>query len=48
MLAEIANISADAFVTKLKAGTTFEFREGSRITGTGKIIKILNKALLEI
>lgn len=44
--AEIAVISPDFFKNKLSVGQRFDFREGSRIIGTGEIIEITNKALI--
>jgi translation elongation factor EF-Tu-like GTPase len=46
--AEISIISVDFFKNKLKIGLDFEFREASRVIGTGKIIEILNIDLLAI
>lgn len=43
--AEIAIVSIDFFQNQLKEGMDFEFREGSRIIGTGKIKKIINERL---
>jgi translation elongation factor EF-Tu-like GTPase len=43
--AEIAIIGTAFFENTLSEGLDFEFREGSRIIGTGKIIKILNEDL---
>lgn len=45
--AEISIISTEFFSGKLRIGLDFEFGEGPRIVGTGKIIKILNKDLLK-
>lgn len=44
--AEITIISTEHFAGKLTAGLEFEFREGARIMGTGKILEVLDKALL--
>jgi translation elongation factor EF-Tu-like GTPase len=41
--AEIALISPQFFRGKLYVGLDFEFREGARIIGNGRIIKIVNK-----
>ena len=46
VIAEIAILSTDFFKNKLMQGLEFEFREGNRIIGTGKIINVLNKDLL--
>jgi translation elongation factor EF-Tu-like GTPase len=46
--AEISMLSTDIFNNKLKEGLTFEFREGDRIIGTGKILTILNKELIAL
>ena len=46
--AEISIISVDFFARQLYVGLAFDFREGARIIGTGKIIEILNKELLQI
>jgi len=46
VIAEIAIISPQFFFNKLNIGSEFDFREGSRIIGTGKIIEILNQDLL--
>lgn len=48
IIAEISIISTEPFLNKLNIGLDFEFREGSRIIGTGKILKVLNQDLLEI
>lgn len=45
--AEIAIISTEFFKNKLSIGQSFDFREGSRIIGTGEIIEIKNKDLLK-
>ena len=45
--AEIAIISTEFFAHRLFVGQTFEFREGSRIIGTGEILEIKNKELLK-
>jgi translation elongation factor EF-Tu-like GTPase len=47
VVAEIAIISTEIFEHKLKVGLGFEFRERSRIIGTGIIQSILNKDLLD-
>ncbi|TSJ40441.1 hypothetical protein FO440_11835 [Mucilaginibacter corticis] len=44
--AEISILSVDFFKHKLKKYLEFEFREGSRVIGTGRIIDILNPDLL--
>jgi hypothetical protein len=43
--AAIRIISVEHFENKLTEGMPFEFREGSRVIGTGKIIDILNDKL---
>ena len=43
--AEIQLLSPDIFENKLIEGMDFEFREGSRIIGTGEIKKIINERL---
>lgn len=43
--AEIAIVSVDFFQNQLTEGMEFEFREGSRIIGTGRIKKIINERL---
>ena len=45
--AAIRIISVEHFENTLTEGMTFEFREGSRIIGTGKIIAILNDKLIK-
>jgi elongation factor Tu len=46
--AEIAILSPHFFLKQLFVGIEFEFREGSRIVGTGKILEILNRDLLAV
>lgn len=43
--AEISILATEYFKGKLYDGLEFEFREGARITGTGKITKIINESL---
>lgn len=43
--AEIAIVAVDTFHNKLTEGMDFDFREGERIIGTGKIKKIINEKL---
>jgi len=43
--AEINIIAVDRFAFKLEEGMTFEFNEGSRRIGTGKILAIVNEKL---
>ena len=43
--AESTMLSPHIFKYKLSAGMTFEFREGARIIGTGKILELLNGEL---
>lgn len=43
--AEIAILSVEFFQHQLSAGMTFEIREGSRVTGAGRILRILNPQL---
>lgn len=43
--ASIRMISVDHFAYSLTKGMEFEFREGSKVIGTGKIIDILNNKL---
>jgi hypothetical protein len=45
--AAIRIISVEHFAHTLTVGMTFEFREGSRLIGTGKIIDILNERLIK-
>ena len=45
VIAEINILSVDHFTNKLEEGMEFEFREGSRIIGNGKILTIVNKKL---
>ncbi|MBB6111557.1 EF-Tu C-terminal domain-related protein [Mucilaginibacter lappiensis] len=45
VLAEITIISTEIFAGKLYSGLSFEFREGARVIGNGKIVEILNKDL---
>jgi len=47
VIAEIAVITTQPFLKKLKIGLDFEFREASRIIGTGKILKVVNQDLLD-
>nr|WP_315423359.1 hypothetical protein [uncultured Pedobacter sp.] len=42
---EIKIVSADYFAGKLTEGMEFEFREGSRAVGTGKITHVVNELL---
>lgn len=46
--AEIKIIAVDVFKNCLEEGMNFDFREGARITGTGKIIKIVNEDLRKL
>ena len=39
-------IATDIFKGSLTEGMEFDFREGDRIIGTGKILEILNKELI--
>jgi len=43
--AEIKIVSADYLAGRLTEGMAFEFREGSRIMGTGKITHVVNELL---
>lgn len=45
--AAIRIISIEHFANTLTEGLTFEFREGSRVIGTGKIVDILNDRLIK-
>ncbi|NQY31300.1 MAG: hypothetical protein HRT69_17770 [Flavobacteriaceae bacterium] len=45
VLTQIMMNSTYFYENKLEVGTEFEFREGARIIGFGKITKILNKVL---
>ncbi len=45
--AAIRIISVEHFENTLSEGLTFEFREGSRVIGTGKITEVLNDRLLK-
>ncbi len=44
--AEITILSVEFFKNKLSSGLAFDFREGSKIMGTGKILEVLNNELL--
>jgi translation elongation factor EF-Tu-like GTPase len=46
--AEITVISTEFFKGKLSIDLSFEFREGPRIIGAGKILKVLNQDLLVV
>ena len=46
--AEITVISTNFLKHKLYPGLEFEFREGSRIIGIGKVLQVLNADLEEI
>jgi len=46
--AEIRLLSPDFFQNKLCVGMNFDFREGNRIIGNGKIVTILNQHLEQI
>jgi translation elongation factor EF-Tu-like GTPase len=43
--AEIGILSVDYFQHQLFEGMLFEFREGAKVIGTGRILEILNKKL---
>lgn len=43
--AEITIIATDYFKETLYEGLEFEFREGARVIGTGRITEILNESL---
>jgi translation elongation factor EF-Tu-like GTPase len=43
--AEITLLATDYFKGTLYDGLEFEFKEGSRVIGTGRITKILNESL---
>lgn len=45
--AEIAIISVEFFQHQLSEGMSFDFREGSRIIGTGRVIKVMNLLLIK-
>jgi hypothetical protein len=45
--AAIRILSVEHFENRLTEGMTFEFREGSRVIGTGKIMSILNDRLMK-
>ncbi|WP_100616419.1 EF-Tu C-terminal domain-related protein [Confluentibacter citreus] len=45
VVAEIRVASTDFLKNKLEEGTAFDFREGSRIIGFGKVIKVVNQNL---
>ncbi|WP_148305621.1 hypothetical protein [Dokdonia sp. MED134] len=45
VVAEIRVASTEFLKNKLEKGTAFDFREGSRIIGFGKIIEVVNKDL---
>ena len=45
VFAEITILSPQFFENQLEIGMEFDFREGAKIIGTGKIIEILNEAL---
>jgi elongation factor Tu len=44
--AEITLLLPEVFTKKLKVGFKFDFREGSKIMGTGIILDILNQELI--
>ena|ERR1019366_770914 len=46
--AEIKLLSPRFFINSLTVGMEFEFREGARVMGTGKIQRILNEELRKI
>jgi len=46
--AEITIISTEPFRNMLYPGIEFEFREGLRVIGIGKILEIVNKELLQL
>ena len=46
--AEIKILSVDYFAHKLTENMKFDFREGSKIIGTGVIIKIINEKLRKV
>ncbi|SHN09612.1 hypothetical protein [Mucilaginibacter sp. OK098] len=46
IIAEISLITSDFLKGMLNVGFDFDFREGSRIIGTGKILEVLNMELL--
>ena len=48
IVAEIKILAVDVFRNCLREGMDFDFREGPRITGTGRIIKIINETLKEV
>ncbi len=43
--AEIILLGTEIFKKKLKEGMDFDFREGSQVMGTGRIIRIINEQL---
>ncbi|WP_298549293.1 hypothetical protein [uncultured Aquimarina sp.] len=45
VIAEITVLSPQLFEGKLEIGMEFEFREGPRVIGTGKIMEVANKTL---
>ena len=45
--AAIRIVAVEHFAHTLTVGMTFEFREGSRLIGTGKITDILNERLIK-
>lgn len=45
VIAEIQLLSPDFFENRLTEGMDFEFREGSRLIGTGEIREIINERL---
>jgi len=46
--AEIELLSPDIFEKQLMEGMTFDFREGSKIIGTGEIKRIVNARLKKV
>jgi translation elongation factor EF-Tu-like GTPase len=48
VMAEIKILSVDYFAYKLTENMKFDFREGSKIIGTGVIKKIINEKLLKV
>lgn len=47
VIAKIRILGVEFFKNRLEPGMSFEFREGSRIIGTGKILEVLNEELIK-
>ncbi len=45
VIAEISMLSIEPFKNKLYLGLEFDFREGSRIIGIGKVLQVISREL---